>query len=327
MLQNTTVVSIGLICYDIRFFRAVCLFKSLRSRNNLKNFLGDGSLTGTIVFQRKLRGKLSGVITCGLHRLHTGGELGGNRFLKSTEDLSVQVQRKDGVNNLKRVLFEDHIVGEFLGFGNFEFGALDTEVSGFGSQLENFITSLGDVGSRERNQCSDGRSGGNKRNELGVKQFDGISFSGKEGVQQFLGDSKGLLGARVLSAVECFSDGVVTTFEVGNSLDSDKHHIDINSLGGKFLESGFGLLDHEGVVPSAKTTISGDNSQSDLLDFTLGKKRKINGFTTKTSDKPSENRLKSFGERTGGEDSVLGTTDLGGSDKLHGHGNFLCVLN
>lgn len=307
--------------------RAICLFESGRTSNNLQNFLGDGSLTGTVIFQRQLGSEFSGVITSRLHRLHTGGELGGNRFLKSSEDLSVEVKRKDGVDDLDRVLFEDHVVREFLGFGNFELGALDTEVSGFGSQLENFVTLLGDVRGRERNKCSDGRSGGDEGDELGVKQFNSIGFSTKEGVQQFLGDGKGFLGVRVLSARESLSDRVVSAFEVGDSLSSDKDHINLDSLVSEFLESGFGLLDHEGVVSSAKTTVSGNDGKSDLLDLTLSQKRKVKSFTSQSGDQSSEDGLKSLGERTGGDNSILGTSDLGGSDKLHGHGDLLGVLD
>merc|ERR1719253_61559 len=275
----------------------ICLFsqKGLNGEgtgDNLKNFLGDGSLTGTVIFQRQLGGEFSGVITSGLHRSHTGGEFGGNRFLKSTEDLSVEVKRKDRVDDLDRILFEDHVVGEFLGFGNFEFGAFDTEVSGFGSQLENFVTLLGDVRGGERNKCSDGRSRGDKRDELGVKQFNSIGFSTEESVQQFLRDSKSLLGVGVLSAVEGLSDGVVPAFEVSDTLDSNENHVNLNTLVLEFVESGLGLLDHEGVVSTAKTTISGDNAKGDLLDLTLSQKRKIKSFTSQSGNQSTENRLK-----------------------------------
>lgn len=316
-----------MIFSHIKLFRADCLFESLRTRNNLQNFLGDGGLTGTVIFQRQLSGEFSGVITSGLHRCHTSSKFGGNRFLEGSEDLSVEVKRKDGVDDLDRVLFEDHIVREFLGFGNFELGALDTEISGFGSQLENFVTLLGDVRGRERNKCSDGRSGGDKGDELGVKQFNSIGFSTKESVQQFLGDGKGVLGVGVLSAREGLSDREVSAFEVGDSLNSDKDHVNINSLLLEFIVSSFGLLDHEGVVSSAKTTVTGDNGKSDLLDLTLGQKRKIKSFTSQSADQSSEDRLKGLGERTGGDDSVLSTSDLSGSDKLHGHGDLLGVLD
>jgi len=43
--------------------------------DNLENFLGDRSLTGTIVLLRKILLKVFGVIRCTLHGLHTCGKL------------------------------------------------------------------------------------------------------------------------------------------------------------------------------------------------------------------------------------------------------------
>eukprot|EP01083_Nonionella_stella_P139848 427486_1 len=95
----------------------------------------------------------------------------------------------------------------------------------------------------------------------------------------------------------------------------------------ELLETGLGLLDHERVVSSAKSTISGDTADGDLLYLTLGKKRNVGGVSSHTLNKSSENGLKSLGEGTGGKNGILGTTYLGSSYKLHGHGNLLGVLD
>ena len=78
---------------------------------------------------------------------------------------------------MKWVLFEDHIVGEVLGFSNIQFLTLNTEVSVVRGKLENFISLLGNFGGREGNKGAHGRSGGDKGEELGVEKFDGISFT------------------------------------------------------------------------------------------------------------------------------------------------------
>jgi len=151
---------------------------------------------------------------------------------------------------LKRVLFEDHIVGEVLGFSNFQFLTLNTEVSVVGGELENFISLLGNFGGREGNKGAHGRSGRDKGEELGVEKFDSISFTSKEGVDDFFGDGKSLFGVGVLGTFIGGSDGVLTTGEVRNSLLSDEDKVAINTLLSELLESGLSLLDHERVVTS-----------------------------------------------------------------------------
>ena len=73
--------------------------------------------------------------------------------------------------------------------------------------------------------------GGDKRNELGVHKFYGISFSRKVGVKDFLTDGKGLSGSGLLSASEFGTDGKLTTFKVADSLLSNKNKVNVNSLG------------------------------------------------------------------------------------------------
>ena len=306
----------------------VCLaFKCSGSRNNLKNFLSDGSLTSTIVLQVQFLGKSPSVITCTLHRLHSGGKLRGNRFLQTTEDLSIEVEGKDRVDNLEGVLFKDHIIGEFLGLGNLKFSALNTEGSRVRGELENFVPLVGDVGSGERNQSTDTGLGSDEGNKLGVKKLDSIGFSGKEGIHELLRDSKSLLGIRVLSSFESLSDGVFTTFKISDSLLSDQNKVNIDSLRFQLGESLLGLLDHERIVSSAQSTVTSNASKGNLLNLTGGEQRKVNGFSIQSLDKSSKDRLKSLREGTSGENSILSTSDLGGSDKLHGRSDLLCVLN
>jgi hypothetical protein len=69
--------------------------------------------------------------------------------LKSAEDLAVQVQRKDGVDDLGGVLFENHVVGEILGLDGIELLALYFEFSVTGGELEDFVALLGDFRGRE----------------------------------------------------------------------------------------------------------------------------------------------------------------------------------
>jgi hypothetical protein len=301
------------------------LFESGSTGNNLKKFLGDSSLTSTIVFHVQCLSELTSVITGRLHGRHTGSELGGDGFLESTEDLSVEVERKDGVDDLEWLLLEDHIVWELLWVRDSELGALDAERATRGGELEDLISSVRDIGSRERNQGTGSWYGGDEGHELRVKKLNGISLAGEVSVEELLGDGKALLGIWVLSTLKGLADWVVTTHEVLDSLLSDENKVNVNSLGLELLVTGVSLLDHEGVVSSAKTTVTSDNNKSNLLDLTLSQQRKIDRFTIKTGDKSTENRLKSLRERTGGHNGILGTTHFSGSDKLHGHGNLTGV--
>lgn len=228
---------------------------------------------------------------------------------------------------MKWVLFEDHVVGEVLGFSNIQFLTLNTEFSVVGGKLENFVSLLGNFRGREWNKGAHRRSGRDKRDELGVEKFDGIGFTSKEGVDNFFGDGKSLFGVGVLGTFIGSSDGVLTTGEVRDSLLSDEDKVAVNSLVSELLESGLSLLDHERVVSSAKTTVTSNGNKGNLVYLTLGQQRKIGGLSSKTVDKSSENRLKSLREGTGGKDSILGTTHLSSGNKLHGRGNLFGVVD
>ena len=262
-----------------------------------------------------------------MHRLHTGSKLGRNGFLQCTKDLSVKVQGKDGVDDLEGVLFENHIVGEVLGFSNFQFLTLNTEVSIRRGELENFISLLRNFGGGEWNKGAHRGSGRDEGEELGVEKFDSVGFTREERVDNFFGDGKSLFRVGVLSTVINRSDGVLAAFEVSRSLLSDEDKVTFNTLGGELLVSGLSLLDHERVVTSAKTTVTGDGNEGDLVYLTLGQQRKIGGLSSKTLDKSSENRLKSLREGAGGKDGILGTTHLSGGNKLHGRGNLFGVVD
>ena len=80
-------------------------------------------------------------------------------------------------------------------------------------------------------------------------------------------------------------------------------------------------------VTSAKSTVSSHNDKRHLFHVTSGQQGKIHCLSAHTFDQSTEDRLQSFGERAGGEDSVLSTTHFSGSDKLHRHGNLTSVLN
>jgi len=224
-------------------------------------------------------------------------------------------------------LFENHIVGEILGFGHLEFLAFDAKVTPGGGELEYFIALLGDFGCRKRNESANTGRRGNERHELGVKEFDGIGLPRKEGVDNFLRDGKCLLRVGVLSTLKDFADGVFPTLEVGGALLADEDQIAVDALGLEVLEAGLGLLDHEGVVPTAKTTVTGDDDEGDLVHLTLGQEGEVGGLSTKTGNKSAKDTLESFREGTGGQDSILGTTDLGSCHKLHRRGDFFGIVH
>jgi len=305
----------------------ISLLECRGTRHNLENLLRDGGLAGTVVLLGELLGELTGVVGGGLHGLHPGGKLGSDRLLEGAEDLAVKVEGEDGVDDLNGVLLEDHVVGELLGLGNVELLALDIELSGGGGEGEDLVALLRDLGGREGNKSADGRGGGNEGDELGVKELDGVALSREEGVEKLLGDGKGLLGVGVLAGLESLADGEAAALEVADALLSDKDHVALDSLGLELIEAGLGLLDHEGVVSAAEAAIAGDDDEGDLVDLTLGKEREVKGIATDTLNEAAEDRLEGLGEGAGGKNGILRTTDLGGSYKLHGHGDLLGVLN
>ena len=224
-------------------------------------------------------------------------------------------------------MLEDHIVGEILGFGRLELLALYAKVTPRGGELKDLIALLGDFGCREGNEGANTRTGGDERHELGVEKFDGIGLPRKEGVDNFFRDGKSLLGIGVLSTLKDFANGVFPTLEVGGALLADEDHVAIDALGLEVLEPGLGLLDHEGVVASAKTAITGDDDEGDLVHLALGQEGEVGGLSAKPGDKSTEYALESFREGTGGQDSVLGATDLGSGDELHGRGDFFGIVD
>ena len=247
--------------------------------------------------------------------------------MECAKDLSVKVKGKDGVDDLKRILLEDHVIGEILRFSGVELLALNTEVTVGRSKLEHLISLLANFKGREWNKGADTGLGGDQRHELGVKKLNGIGFTRKEGVDDFLRDFKSLFGAGVLSTVIDSTDGVFTTLEIYSSLLSDKDHVNINSLCLKFLKTSLSLLDHEGVVTSAQTTVTGDTDKGDFVDLTDSEKGEVSSFSTETGDESTEDRLKGLREGTGGEHRVLGTTHLSGGDELHGTGDLFGVVD
>jgi hypothetical protein len=224
-------------------------------------------------------------------------------------------------------LFEDHVIGEFLGFSGIKLSTLNLKVSRIRSELENLIALFGDLGSRERNKGTNSWGRSDKREELGVKKLNGISFSRKVSVKELLRDGKGLLGGWVLSTFESLTDGEVTTFEVRDGLLSNNDHVSLDSGSLKFIKSALSFADDERVVSSAKTTISGNANNGYFLNLTLGEKWDVSSVSSHAANKSSENRLKSLRERAGSDNGVLCATDLGSSNKLHGRSNLLGVLN
>ena len=305
----------------------ISLLECRGTRHNLENLLRDGGLAGTVVLLGELLGELTGVVGGGLHGLHPGGKLGSDRLLEGAEDLAVKVEGEDGVDDLNGVLLEDHVVGELLGLGNVELLALDIELSGGGGEGEDLVALLRDLGGREGNKSADGRGGGNEGDELGVKELDGVALSREEGVEKLLGDGKGLLGVGVLAGLEGLADGVVAALEVFDALLADEDHVALDALRLELGEAGLGLLDHEGVVSAAQAAIAGDDDEGDLVDLALGEEGKVEGLAGDAADEAAEDGLQGLGEGTGSEDGVLGTTDLGGGDELHGHGDLLGVLD
>ena len=273
--------------------------------DDLQQLLGNGRLTSSVVLLAESLSQRGGVVTSALHALHPRGKLTRHTLLERAEDLSVEVKGQDRVDDLERILLEDHIVRELLRLGHVELLALNAEVTPGGGELENLVALVGDLAGRERNEGAHTGRGGDERDELRVKELDRVRLPSEEGVDDLLADSQSLLRVGVLSAVVDSPDGVLPSLEVANSLLADEDHVRLNSLGLELLEPGLGLLDHEGVVAAAKSTVAGDDNERDLVDLPLGEEGEVHGLTSEALDEPTEDRLEGLGERPGGQDSVL----------------------
>ena len=297
------------------------------TRDDLQQLLGHGRLARAVVLLAEGLGQGRRVITRALHALHPSSQLRRNGFLKGSEDLTVEVERKDGVDDLERVLLEDHVVGELLRLGHVELLALDSEVATRGGQLEDLVALVGDLAGRERNEGAHAGRRGDERDELRVKELDRVRLPGQEGVDDLLADAERLLGVGVLSAVVLCPDGEPPSLEVGAHLLADEDHVGLDALGLELVEPGLGLLDHEGVVTAAQAAVAGDDDEGDLVDLPLGEEGKVDGLPAEALDEPPEDALEGLGERPGGEDGVLRPPHLRGGHELHGARDLLRVVH
>merc|ERR1719199_1363708 len=200
------------------------------ARHDLHDLLGDRSLARTVVLAREVGLEGLRVVRRRLHRLHTRGQLRSDRLLEHAEHLAVDVQRKDGVKDLERVLLEDHVLREVGGLSRRLRLALHRELAVLRGQLEHLVALGLDARRAERKHGADGRVRGDEGDELGVHDLDAVGLAGEVAREEHVGDFARLFGGRRLTNVEGREHRGVALGEVAHALLAHGHELDLDAL-------------------------------------------------------------------------------------------------
>merc|ERR1719434_374791 len=107
--------------------------------NDLHELLGDLRLASAVHLALELALQLLRVVRRRLHRGHARRELRGDRLLERAQQLAVEVEREDGVEELRRLLLEDHVGRELLGRRLLDLLLLDRHLTVLGRELEDLV--------------------------------------------------------------------------------------------------------------------------------------------------------------------------------------------
>mmetsp|Transcript_11994 Transcript_11994/g.48274 ORF Transcript_11994/g.48274 Transcript_11994/m.48274 type:complete len:300 (+) Transcript_11994:430-1329(+) len=265
------------------------------ARDDLENLLRDARLTNAIVAARERLLEVFGVVGGRLHGLHARRQLRGDRLLKRAEDLSVEVEREDGVEDLDGVLLEDGVFGEHLGLRRFEERRLDRQVAVLGREFEDLVALGLDARGREREHGAHGRRRRDERHEFGVDELDLVGLAVEELVQHLARDHRGEVGARHLRArVRAAIERHAAALVEGLQLGADGHDLDLDA---RVLELSFpllDLLDDVRVVRPAEPAVAADGEERHALDVARLENGQVERLLAELLDQAGEDRLERF---------------------------------
>mmetsp|Transcript_25532 Transcript_25532/g.41521 ORF Transcript_25532/g.41521 Transcript_25532/m.41521 type:complete len:351 (-) Transcript_25532:245-1297(-) len=298
------------------------------TRHNLQDLLGHSSLSGSVVLKREVLLQVLGVIRRSLHGSHTGSKLRSHRLLESSEDLAVQVEREDGIENGKRILLEEELVGEVVRVWGSNFGSLHGRLGIFGGEFEDLVGSRLNTGGSERQHGLERRLRSNERNELGVDELNGISLPSKELGKHHLRKLRGISSSRRLATVKSLYDLVRnSSVEVLGDLLPHSHQLKVKAGSLQLLQSNLCFLNSIRVVTTTKAAVTRNGNDKDLIHLSGLHKRKVDIFSTYLLGQSSKDLLESLIERPGLEHSFLCPSHLGGSHQAHSLSDLAGVLH
>merc|ERR1719238_180092 len=233
--------------------------------NDLHELLGDLGLAGAVHLALEAALEVLGVVGGGLHGAHARGELGGDRLLQAAEDLAVEVEGQDGVEQLRRLLLEDHVGRELLGLGSGDGRLLEGEVALLGRHLEDLVALHLNAAGQQRDEGAHRRGGGDHRDESRVDELNAVELAGVVGGEQLGGDLERLVGGGGLGARRRLADRRLAALEVGATLVAHQDELSRNALLVELGDTLLGLLDGSGVVRAAQTTVASDDDEANLL--------------------------------------------------------------
>merc|ERR1719201_1652647 len=295
--------------------------------DDLHELLGDLRLAGAVHLRLEAALQVLRVVRRRLHRRHPRGELRGNRFLQRAQELAVEVERQDRIEELRRLLLEDHVRHEVRRRRNRHRLLLDRDVAVLRRQLEDFVALHLHAGRQERDQSAHHGLRGDHRDEGGVQELDAVKLASVEGGEELRGDLLGLGGGGGLGARHHFADRRLTLLEVGDSLVADADELDLDALGLEGLDALLRHLDRLRVVPAAEATVPSDRNKTDLLDFTRLEEWQVETLGLHALQEAAEDALEGLGEGPRPKHSFLRAADLRRRNQLHRRRDLLRVLH
>mmetsp|Transcript_2548 Transcript_2548/g.3433 ORF Transcript_2548/g.3433 Transcript_2548/m.3433 type:complete len:367 (-) Transcript_2548:234-1334(-) len=321
-INQTTLVALASVYGHTSFL------DSSGTRHNLQDLLGHSSLSGSVVLKREVLLQVLGVIRRSLHGSHTGSKLRSHRLLESSEDLAVKVEREDGIENSKRILLEEELVGEVVRVWGSNFGSLHGRLGIFGGEFEDLVGSRLNTGGSERQHGLERRLRSNERNELGVDELNGIRLPSKELGKHQLSNVRGLAAGGFLSTLDLLHDLLRNSpVEVLGDLLAHSHQLIVKAGGLQLLQARLGSLNCVRVVATAQTAVTRDGNNKHLLHISDLQKGKVDVLGTDLLGQSSEDTLESLVERSGLEHSILCPSHLGGSHQAHSLSDLAGVLH
>merc|ERR1719201_1544255 len=144
--------------------------------DDLHELLGDLRLARAVHLALEAALQVLRVVRRRLHRGHTRRELRGNRFLQRAQELAVEVKRQDRIEELRRLLLEDHVRHELRRRRNRHLLLLDRDVTVLRRQLEDLVTLHLQARWQQRDQRTNHGLRGDHRDEARVQELNAVKL-------------------------------------------------------------------------------------------------------------------------------------------------------
>eukprot|EP00962_Isochrysis_galbana_P048702 scaffold20367_cov100-Isochrysis_galbana.AAC.4 len=262
-----------------------------------------------------------------LHGGHARRELRGDRLLQGAEDLAVEVEREDGVEQLRRLLLENHVGREFLGLSLGDLLLRDGEVAVLGRHFEDLVAGGLDALRRERHDGAHRRDGRDHRDERGVDELNAVELAGVVGGEELGGDLGGHGRRRRTAALHRLADRCGAPLEIGAALAAHENQLRLDALRRQLSDARLGLLDGGRVVRAAQPAVARDDEQTHRLGLALLEERDIERLRGEPLQQATQDALERLREGSRAQAGLLRAANLGGGDEAHGGRDLLRVLH